>query len=128
MPSDRVRRLSAWAQHLLGPKLPLPPPVRRLIVCAICEAGTAVLVDCEMRDDETWWIELRCGECGARRELIASNDETACLRRELDEDFRLIAAEVERLECERMADEVRILSIALEQDLIDASDFERGAR
>jgi hypothetical protein len=64
-------------------------------------------------------------ECSAMRELIATDEEAQRYGRELDRGVALIAGELARLERERMADEARMLSEALERDLIDAGDFER---
>ena len=70
-------------------------------------------------------MRLRCGECGAAREVTATDDEADRFGRELDRGVRRIADELDRLERERMAETARVLAEALERDLVDASDFER---
>jgi hypothetical protein len=126
MPHDEPeRRIARWARRVFGPKLPIREPVRELCVCPDCKTRVVVTVDVGERDDEHWWLRLRCGECSAMRELIATDEEAQRYGRELDRGVALIAGELARLERERMADEARMLSEALERDLIDAGDFER---
>jgi hypothetical protein len=84
-----------------------------------------VPVDFAEHGDDAWWLVLRCGACGASREVIASDEEADRFGRELDRGVQRIADEIDRIERERMAETARVLSEALERDLIDASDFER---
>jgi hypothetical protein len=123
MASDPSRRLQAWTRLVLGPRLPAPSEAHPLIRCRHCDAPYVVPSDVEQRGEDRWWMALRCGACGAYRELVATSEEADAYGSELDAGLRLIAAELARLERERMDEEARILAIALDRDLIDAADF-----
>jgi hypothetical protein len=66
-------------------------------------------VDFDERDDDAWWFALRCGECGASRDVIAGDAEADRFSRDLDAGVRSIAAKIERIE----------------RATLNASDFER---
>jgi hypothetical protein len=83
-----------------------------------------VPVDWEEHDDTSWWIALRCGECGSAREAIVSDEEADCFDQELDVGARQLEVLADRLEQERMYAETHAFAVALERDLIDAADFE----
>jgi hypothetical protein len=102
--------------------------VRRgeLVVCGACASAYVNPVAWEERGDRRWWIRLRCGECGARRELVVDNDTAQRFDRELDRGVRVIAAVVERLESERMEHDAETLATALRLDLISPGDFAAG--
>jgi hypothetical protein len=87
----------------------MPEPVRTLVRCPVCGAECVIPVDFAECGDDAWWFALRCGACGASREVTASDDEADRLGRDLDDGVRSIAAEIERIE----------------RAPINASDFER---
>jgi hypothetical protein len=103
----------------------VPQPGRNLAICDACGRDFVVAVSGEEHGETDWWLVLRCGECAAVTEVIASEAE-------LDDYFDAFTETMERLECqamwlsrERMADEVSCLVTALRLDLIGWDDFAR---
>jgi hypothetical protein len=70
-----------------------------------------------------WWLLLRCGSCGASRDVVASNAAVADYDRQLDEGMTVINAVAERLSREALAAEADSFATALQMDLIAADDF-----
>ena len=64
---------------------------------------------------------VRCGNCGARRDVTLNDDEA----RELDRGVHQIKRTVTALERRRIRAEADALSVALERDLVGADDFAR---
>jgi hypothetical protein len=110
-------------QRIAGPKYPLPAATGRLVHCARCDSDFVNPVSWDERGETDWWIRLRCGECGAVREVEVSNDEARRFDRELDVGLEWIAATVARLEREHMIAYTEVLTAALQRDLIDPGDF-----
>jgi hypothetical protein len=77
----------------------------------------------ETDGDDHWLIELRCGECGAWREVRVTNEQARDFDLTLDRQTAQIRRELERIDRERMMAEVDVLVGALEHDLIDPADF-----
>jgi hypothetical protein len=68
-------------------------------------------------------MRLRCGSCGHRFEVLASDTEVEAFCREVDrmlDEFERAAA---RLHRERVEAEIELFSTALELDLISGDDF-----
>jgi hypothetical protein len=133
--------LRVWIQRLLGPRRPIapmppldeprqplppmPPLDQPLIRCPRCRAHRVVPVDWHEHGLDAWWMALRCGECGATRDVIASDEEAERFGNELDVGIAELAAALRRLERARMSADIDTLVAALERDLINAGDFER---
>ena len=100
---------------------PAPPP--SLVVCPSCSADRVVPVDWREHDKQNWWIRLRCGACGASREVVVPDATAKRYDVELDRGTREIRAALRRLELEQMAAQADVLAKALQLDLLDASDF-----
>lgn len=96
-----------------------------LVKCRACGAEAVVPVDWEDGGDE-WYVSLRCGSCGDRRDLTLDDDQAREFDCALDRGVHRIGRTVRRLERERMLAEIEPLSIALERDLIGADDFAPG--
>ena len=92
-------------------------------VCPSCLRPFACPVEWDEDGDTHWWIALRCGECGHRREVTLANTDTARLEESLAEDALLIQRAAERFDAERMALEVDAFIFALGHDLIAPDDF-----
>jgi hypothetical protein len=118
-------RFSEWLRRIAGPKYPLPAALGRLVHCERCNSEFVAPVSWDGRGETDWWIRLRCGECGAVREVELSNQEAQCFVCELDMGRATIAATVARLEREHMIADTEALTAALRRDLIDPSDFRR---
>lgn len=97
-----------------------------LVKCPDCRREAVIPVDWEDGGDE-WHIALRCGNCGARREVTLDDDEARELHRALDRGAYQIKRTVTALERKRMRAEADALSVALERDLIGADDFRPSA-
>ena len=91
--------------------------------CATCGSDFVTPVDWAERDGATWWIRLRCGECGETREVVVEQDAADRLDRALDRGCDAIAATFDRMDRERMTAEVEAFATALGLDLLDAADF-----
>ena len=70
-----------------------------------------------------WWLLLRCGQCGARRDVVASNVVVDEFDRVLDEELDRIRAEADRLERESLRAQADSFGTALRMDLLTADDF-----
>ena len=80
-------------------------------------------VSWHVQGETHWWIRLRCGECGLVREVEVTNDEAKRLEGDLDRGVQKIAANVARVDRERMIADSDTLTAALDRDLIDPTDF-----
>jgi hypothetical protein len=70
-----------------------------------------------------WWLLLRCGGCGTRRDVVASDLAVAAFDRRLDDEMNLIRAAAERLERESLSAQAETFATALRLDLLGADDF-----
>ena len=70
MPS--IRRL---IRSLTGPTK--APPEPGLQHCPVCERDMVCPLDWHAINNDLWAIELRCGECGLRRDVVATNSQAA---------------------------------------------------
>jgi hypothetical protein len=137
----RRRRLTHAVRWLFGPRLEIDDmplfgigpmalvaasPARGLHVCSECRADVVNPARAEPIDDEHWEVRLRCGACGATREVVITNAVAARYDRDLDRGWSMIVREVQRLDREEMAGWTERFTRALEDDLIDAGDFARG--
>ena len=104
-----------------------PPPRQGtgLQVCERCRTDYVHPVAWREAGDEHWWMLLRCGACGAAREVVVANAVAERYGRELDAVEDALERTVRELDCERMAREAEAFAQALERDLIDADDFGR---
>ena len=68
---------------------------------------------------------LRCGQCGAERDVTVANAVAQRFGNSLDTAESEIRGSVVRLDAERMASEVEVFAAALERDLIEPADFGR---
>jgi hypothetical protein len=68
-------------------------------------------------------MRLRCGNCGHVRELVLGDAAAEELERILDRGVEEICRTLARIERERMEREADAWAVALQRDLIDASDF-----
>jgi hypothetical protein len=116
--------LAAWGAATVPGGMPASDPRR----CAACRRPFACPVAWEPEGETHWRIELRCGDCGHRHELVLTNADTACLEQSLAADECLIARAAERLDAERMAVEADAFVHALTRDLIVADDFAAETR
>jgi hypothetical protein len=104
-----------------GPVQPLRAHGSGLVTCTTCGAEAVVPVDYADLG-EAWRIALRCGNCGARRNVTLDDDEAGEYGSALDRGVDQIARTVAELERRRLQAEVDALRIALERDLIGADD------
>jgi hypothetical protein len=104
---------------------------RGLHVCAACRAEF-VYPEARRREVDArwwratraqWWLRLRCGSCGARREVVVPEALVERFEIELERARAAIAHAIAASERTRMAAMVDALVLALERDLIDAADF-----
>jgi transcription elongation factor Elf1 len=121
---DRSKR-SRWAifRRMVGAAR--PAPVTGLHECPDCRSDMVCPVHWHSVDSERWSMNLRCGECGAERKVVASNAQAADFDSALNERLRKLERALERIETSRMAAEIDAFVVALERDLIDAADFAR---
>lgn len=96
---------------------------RGLEYCPECWRPMVCPIDWETDGEQHWLMHLRCGECGAWREVRVTNEEAKEFDLALDRHVDQIRRALERIDRERMAAELDTLVVALEKDLIDAADF-----
>lgn len=114
---SRFRRLTVAARRIAGGD--------GLHRCPDCGLAFMCPIEWETAGDEHWLIALRCGECGAWREQLATNDEAEELDLVLARQSAAIAVSLRSIDRERMEAEIKSFVAALEHDLIDAADFAR---
>ena len=68
MRSDVTMRKPGYFRRLFG----APSGLER---CPDCWRSTVCPIDWETDGEEHWLIKLRCGDCGAWREVRVTNDE-----------------------------------------------------
>lgn len=114
-------------RRLRGPVLaPAAPPAvggDADLLCTRCRSTALCPMQWAPEGESGWFIEARCGECGAWDELRLSNREAARFDVVLDDQVALIATAVDRLEAERAARDFETLIEALRHDLITPADI-----
>jgi hypothetical protein len=94
-----------------------------LRTCPACRGRLVCPIAWEPADDSHWDIDLRCGDCEHRWQMVVDDRRAARYDVQLDDDLFVIKRTLRRLELERMSDEVEAFVIALERDLIEPADF-----
>jgi hypothetical protein len=89
----------------------------------VCGADFVCPVRQTAAGDDSWWLLLRCGECGTWHETFARDEAVEALERMMERAAEAVGQAVDRLDRERMAAQVEAFSRALQLDLIDAGDF-----
>ena len=103
-------------------------PFSALTTCRGCAAARMCPVNWAEGRDGAWWLRLRCGECGACRDVAIDAVEAERYQLDLDLAAAEIAESLVRFEHAAMLAEGRCWTKALELDLVDAADFEVGRR
>jgi hypothetical protein len=93
--------------------------------CSACGSGFVHPVEWSPNDGGTWWMLLRCGECGVTREETVPDEEAERYDRQLDLAEHTLRSAADRLSRERLEEEAASFATALELDLIGAEDFAR---
>lgn len=96
---------------------------KRLDLCTECGQGFVYPVSWTESGPADWWLHLRCGACGASRDVVASNYAVEAFDRQLDGEMEMIEAAAQRLERESFLAEAETLRTALRLDLLSADDF-----
>ena len=100
-------------------------PTTPLEFCAACGADYVNPFDWAAVEDHSWWMHLRCAQCGHEREVVVGNAEAERFDEALDRRADPIARTLHRLDVDRMKAWVESVTVALQRDLIDAADFAR---
>ena len=96
-----------------------------LEICAACGADYVNPFDWSAIEDHSWWMALRCAQCGHEREVVVGNEEAERFDEALDRRADPIATALHRIDTARMKAWVESVTVALQRDLIDAADFAR---
>ena len=99
------------------------PVVDELEVCLLCGRDLVYPLAWHEAGRTHWWVELRCGECGALREGFFPDEAMERFDRRLDDGQREIAREADRMHLSWRSDEADAFAAALDRDLIEAHDF-----
>jgi hypothetical protein len=94
-----------------------------LHLCNECGEGFVYPVTWTESGPADWWLLLRCGACGAWRDVVASNQVVAEFDRTLDDDMDRIRIAADRLERESFRAVADTIGTALRLDLLGADDF-----
>lgn len=101
-----------------------PWPGSGLHVCPGCRTSFVCPIEWDLlAGGQEVWILLRCGECGAWRDVTVSFAVAERFSQDFERARSHIAATLHQRECQRMAVEVTTFVTALDRDLIDAADF-----
>jgi hypothetical protein len=103
---------------------PPPPPESEedLRICRFCGLPYVGPLDRSAEGTE-FRILLRCGNCDRRRRVLVTAAQAMRFECDVAYDSMEIAREAERLDGDRFAAQTAAFALALERDLIDASDF-----
>jgi hypothetical protein len=93
--------------------------------CPACRGRLVCPMSWGPEDDETWSIDMRCGDCEHTWSQVVANARAARFDVELDRDVAILRRRLDRLELERMATEVETFVGALRRGLIEPADFVR---
>ena len=123
-------QMSDWLRRSLSRLSGARParPFSRLTTCRACRAARMCAVSWAEGMDGTWWLRLRCGECGACREVVIDAEEADRYQVDLEIAAEEIAESLVHFEHAAMLAEARCWLKALELDLVDAADFELRRR
>ena len=107
------------------PALGAPSEPAGLEDCPVCGRDFVNPVDWAPLSGGRWWMLLRCGDCGAGREVTVDEETASRFDGELNRRLAAVAEAADEIDLELMAVEVETLAEALRRDLIDAADFAR---
>jgi transcription elongation factor Elf1 len=96
-----------------------------LEVCPDCGADYVNPYAWEAVEDHSWWMALRCAQCGHEHEVVVPNSEAEAFDEALDRRADPIARALHLIDTDRMKAWVESVTVALQRDLIDAADFAR---
>jgi DNA-directed RNA polymerase subunit RPC12/RpoP len=102
-----------------------PESPAALEICAACGADYVNPFAWSAVEDHSWWMALRCAQCGHEREVVVENEEAERFDEALDRRADPIATALHRIDTARMRSWVESVTVALQRDLIDAADFAR---
>jgi hypothetical protein len=121
MSMSRFRRwLRRHGRHGRPDRLSPPTELHR---CCECGEGFVYPLTWTESGPTDWWLLLRCGGCGAWRDVVASNQAVAAFDRVLDEGLDTIRVAADRLGRESLLAEAEAFETALRLDLLGADDF-----
>jgi hypothetical protein len=100
-----------------------PPPGTGLHICAVCRSDYVVPVWWEELEHDRMRLLLRCGECDTHHDLIVAGAVADRFEKDYVRVLESMAAQLDRLDRERMAVQASAFATALARDLIDADDF-----
>jgi hypothetical protein len=91
--------------------------------CLVCERDFVSMIRCTRAGSGSWWLLLRCGDCGTWHETFARDEAVSALRRAIAHGRETVAETIRWLDLERMGSQADAFSQALELGLIGADDF-----
>jgi hypothetical protein len=109
--------------------LPIPPSPStepaESCACPACRSDAVAVVTLREHGRDHWWLQLRCGECGAWRVTVLDEQGAERFQSDYEAHVAAIEKDADRLDRERMETEADVFAQALARDLIDAGDFAR---
>lgn len=115
-----ISRLARWLRRRRPQHVETPTELHR---CPDCGTDFVCPITWTESGPSDWWLLLRCGQCGMRRDVIASNLVVAEFDRVLDEELERIRVEADRLGRESLQAQADSFGTALRMDLLTADDF-----
>jgi hypothetical protein len=115
-----LSRFLAWLRRDRPEHVGMPRQLQR---CPECGTDFVYPITWTESGPADWWLLLRCGQCGVRRDVVASNLVVAEFDRVLDEELERIRCEADRLERESLRAQADSFGTALRLDLLTADDF-----
>jgi hypothetical protein len=93
--------------------------------CPACRSDAVAVVTLHEHGRDHWWLQLRCGECGAWRVTVLDEQGVERFQRDYEAHVTEIEKAAEQLDRARLELEADVFAQALARDLIDAADFAR---
>lgn len=115
-----LSRFLAWLRRDRPEHVETPRELQR---CPECGTDFVYPITWTESGPADWWLLLRCGQCGVRRDVVASNLVVAEFDRVLDQELERIRCEADRLERESLRAQADSFGTALRLDLLTADDF-----
>jgi hypothetical protein len=96
---------------------------RGLEICLVCGGDFVNPVDWDALEGHRFWMLLRCGACETWRDVTVSDAAADRFEDALDERTRVLERTLERLDRERMEDEVEAFVAGLHDGRIGPAHF-----
>jgi hypothetical protein len=99
------------------------PDPADLEICQFCGRDFVNPIEWTEAGENHWWMLLRCGECETFREVTVSNAVAERFDVELDRRAGLVSRAAQKLDLERMSEQIDTFVEALRRGWLEPTDF-----